>query len=205
MCTPAGRWRQVREAAGTRAAGRLRLRLLPIDNCIDRRAQGGTPEAFTFVWCTARRPSPGGSAAQRPVHHAHPTAAVLLSLLPTEGEPRTLASESHIHVTRRRVGHLHRCGAAAEDQYVINSCRQIDQTLETLPRMPPLQASAREASHTLLRHGLPREVSGGRRARRRLKTIIIVSWMTIYQAESRKNSHYRYLGKTLAEIGPENE
>ena len=42
-------------AYGNKGSWPLRHRLLAIDNCIDRGVQGGTPEASTFVWCSARR------------------------------------------------------------------------------------------------------------------------------------------------------
>lgn len=115
-CTDARVHRGGQVAAGPGGSGNKgswtpRLRLLPIDNCIDRRAQGGTLEAFTFVWCLARRPSPGGSAAQRSVHNANPTvSAALPSLLPAGGQPQARASSLRVSSSRfsAACSHLHR-------------------------------------------------------------------------------------------------
>ena len=118
-------------AYGNKGSWPLRHRLLAIDNCIDRGVQGGTPEASTFVWCSARR-------RHQQAPRSAPSTSSYILLLPCPCYPayppykdpsfKPFTCTLSTLAARRSAGKEQLPG----DQYVINTCRQIEHTGNTV-------------------------------------------------------------------------
>lgn len=130
----------------------------------ERRAAPPRPPPLFGAQRGTRHRELGGAEPDAPRTPFCSCTGVLLNLFP-DGELCGPAHSSFRDVTPPR--ELFKAGV---DQYVINSCKQIDQTLETLPRAPPCRTQQRAGRvAACLRHGLPREVSGGAQGKATLK------------------------------------